>query len=184
MKHKLRGPASGIVLSLLAAMLACSSSQAEGLRFSKDDSVTVTAERAWEADELDVVHFSGGFTLRGPDWSLQGDTAVVYGKLDDPDKVVVKGTPARISFLRQDTTTEAGTEQGTTDKAIEEDRVDGSARVVQYFRATDKLSMEGAATLSRKDSTLVSESIEYDVDTDRYSASGQGGINLLFDPDD
>jgi hypothetical protein len=44
--------------------------------------------------------------------------------------------------------------------------------------------MRGAASLVRKDSRLVSELIEYDVDTDRYSASGEGGINIQFSTDD
>ena len=149
---------------------------ADKLDFSSDDTVTVTAERAWEAEEADVVHFSGKFELRAPDWSLVGDTAVVYGKLDNPDRVVVEGKPARISFLRDD---EA--DAGTTDP---QERVDGTAFFVEYFRASDKLKMRGAASLVRKDSRLVSELIEYDVDTDRYSASGEGGINIQFSTDD
>jgi hypothetical protein len=44
--------------------------------------------------------------------------------------------------------------------------------------------MRGDANLVRKDSTLVSELIEYDVDTDRYSAGGEGGINIQFTTDD
>ena len=149
---------------------------ADKLDFSSDDTVTVTAERAWEADEANVVHFSGKFELRAPDWSLVGDTAVVYGKLDNPDRVVVEGKPARISFLRDD---QEGT--GATDP---QERVDGTAFVVEYLRASDKLKMRGAASLVRKDSTLVSEVIEYDVNTDRYSASGEGGINVQFSADD
>ena len=66
----------------------------------------------------------------------------------------------------------------------EEERVDGTAAKVEYFRATDKLIMHGSATLTRKDSTLTSEEIEYDVDTDRYSAGGAGGINIQFTTDD
>jgi hypothetical protein len=54
------------------------------LDFNLEDIVTVTAERAWETDEADVIEFSGSFELRAPDWTLTGDTAVVYGKLDDP----------------------------------------------------------------------------------------------------
>ena len=149
---------------------------ADKLDFSSDDTVTVTAERAWEADEVNVVHFSGKFELRAPDWSLVGDTAVVYGKLDNPDRVVVEGKPARISFLRDDEE-----DAGASDP---QERVDGTAFVVEYFRANDKLKMRGAASLVRKDSRLVSELIEYDVDTDRYSASGEGGINIQFSTDD
>lgn len=148
----------------------------DSLDFNSDDTVTVTAERAWEGDEVDVVHFSGQFELRAPDWSLFGDTAVVYGKLDNPDRVVVTGEPARISFLR-----DSEEEPGSDDA---QERVDGTAAIVEYFRSTDKLVMQGSATLTRKDSTLTSEEIEYDVDTDRYSAGGAGGINIQFTTDD
>ena len=156
-------------------MLAVQSVFAGSLEFNADDIVTVTAERAWEADEVDVVHFSGHFEMRAPDWSLSGDTAVVYGNLDNPDRVVVEGNPAKISFLR--------TAQ-ENDSSASRERVDGTAYIIEYFRATDKLKISGAATLTRKDSTLNSETIEYDVDTDRYSASGEGGINIQFTPDD
>ena len=149
---------------------------ADSLKFSSNDTVTVTAERAWEADEVDVIHFSGQFELRAPDWSLFGDSAVVYGKLDNPDRVVVEGTPARISFLRN--------ESGDSGRTEAPERVDGEASVVEYFRSTDKLVMRGAARLTRKDSSLVSELIDYDVDADRYSASGRGGINVQFTADD
>jgi lipopolysaccharide transport protein LptA len=174
--EQLSGNLRGVVFCLLAWFLGAQSGYADSLDFSSDDTVTISAQRAWEAEEADVVHFSGGFELRAPDWSLFGDSAVVYGKLDNPDKVVVKGQPARISFMRE--TVEPG------DSPILEERVDGEAAVVEYLRATDKLIMSGAASLTRKDSTLVSEIIEYDVDSDRYTASGKGGINIQLNTDD
>jgi lipopolysaccharide transport protein LptA len=161
---------------ILAIYLLIHPGIAGSLDFSSDDTVTVTAKNAWEAEEADVIHFSGQFELRAPDWSLAGETATVYGKLDNPDKVVVEGNPAKISFLR------TGEEAGTNDNP--EERIEGTASTVEYFRATNKLIMRGAASLTRKDSTLVSEIIEYDVDADRYSAGGEGGINVQFNPDD
>ncbi len=161
---------------LLTLFLAAQPGYADILDFSSNDTITVTADKAWEGDEADVTHFSGQFELRAPDWSLSADTAVVYGKLDNPDRIVVKGKPASISFLR-----DADDTSVTTDSR---ERVDGTASVLEYFRATDKLVMRGAAKLTRKDSTLLSEVIEYDADTDRYSASGEGGINIQFTPED
>jgi lipopolysaccharide transport protein LptA len=161
---------------LLAFFLGIQPGYADILDFSSDDTLTITADRAWEGDQADVTHFSGQFVLRAPDWSLSADTAVVYGKLDDPDRIVVEGKPASISFLRD--AEDAGVNYAS------EERVDGTASVLEYFRATDKLVMRGAATLTRKDSTLVSEVIEYDANTDRYSASGEGGINIEFTPED
>ena len=161
---------------LLAFFLSIQSGYADILDFSSDDTLTITADRAWEGDQADVTHFSGQFVLRAPDWSVSADTAVVYGKLDDPDRIVVEGKPANISFLRN------AEDADVTDDSSE--RVDGTAAVLEYFRATDKLVMRGAARLTRKDSTLVSEVIEYDANTDRYSASGEGGINIEFTPED
>jgi len=148
---------------------------AGSLDFSSDDTVTVTADRAWEDDTPDVIHFSGKFMLRGPDWLLSGDSAVVYGKLDDPERVVVEGNPAVVAFLRDE-----------KDSGIPptRQRVDGTALFVEYFRSRDKLIMRGNASLVHEDTTLVGDSIEYDVDADRYSAGGEGGIQLQFSIDD
>lgn len=157
-------------------MLAIQPGFAGPLDFSSGDTVTIIAERAWEADAADVVHFSGGFELRAPDWYLVGDSAVVYGKLDDPERVVVEGNPARVSFLRTATDNAAG--------ADAEERVDGAAPIVEYFRSTDRLKMRGGASLTRKESTLTSEVIEYDVEADRYSAGGAGGVNVQLNTDD
>jgi len=156
----------------------------DGLDFSSDDTVTVTAERAWESDETGVMHFSGEFELRAPDWYLLGDTVVVYGKLDDPDRVIVAGKPARIAFLRstdQKIKAQAGENAANADP---EERIDGTALIIEYFRVADKIKMRGAARLTRKDSTLVSEIIEYDIGTDRYLASGEGGIKFLLQTDE
>tara|TARA_R110001592_G_scaffold363372_2_gene686153 strand:- start:13472 stop:13951 length:480 start_codon:yes stop_codon:yes gene_type:complete len=146
------------------------------LDLGSEDTVIITAERAWEADEPDVIHFSGKFELHAPDWSMTGDTAVVFGSLDDPDRVIVEGNPATVSILRKKDEGSDGAEAG--------ERVEGEAHLVEYLRSTDKLIMRGLSQLVREDSKLVSEIIEYDVDTDRYSAGGEGGINVEYTPDD
>ena len=164
------------VFLLLMLLVGMQPGFADSIGFNSDDTITITAERGWEGDEADVLHFSGKFELHAPDWSMAGDTAVVYGKLDNPDRVVLEGSPARISFLRK--------EDDNPDDADAQEQVDGAANFIEYFRATDKLIMRGTASLVRKDSNLASQLIEYDVDTDRYSASGEGGINIQFNPDD
>lgn len=164
------------ILVLLMVLSGTQAGWAGPLDFSSDDTVTITADRAWEAEEPNVIHFSGNFELHAPDWSMSGDTAVVYGKLDDPDRVIVEGNPATVSFLREN-------EDGASD-ADPGERVDGEASLVEYFRSTDKLVMKGSAWLVREDSKLTSEIIEYDVETDRYSAGGEGGINVEYTPDD
>lgn len=161
------------VLPLLMFLSGTQAAWAGPLDFSSDDTVTITADRAWEAEEPNVIHFSGNFELHAPDWSTSGDTAVVYGNLDDPDRVIVEGSPATVSFLRD---SEDDTDPG--------ERVDGEASLVEYFRSTDKLIMKGSSRLVREDSNLTSEIIEYNVETDRYSAGGEGRVNIEYTAND
>jgi len=160
----------------LGLLLPTQSSLADILDFNSDDTVTISADNAREGDQVDVIHFTGNFELRAPDWYLSANSATVYGKLENPDKVVLEGKPAKIYFLR-DNSKEAATEPNWED-------VEGSALKIEYFRSSNKLKMTGSATLKRKDNQLSSEVIEYDVDADRYSASGEGGINIQVNPSD
>ena len=155
----------------LMLLVSMQSGPAGSLSFNSDDTIMITAERGWEGDEANIIHFSGNFALQAPDWSMAGDTAVVYGKIDNPDRVVVEGSPARILFLRND-----------DENADEQDKVEGAANSIEYLRATDKLIMRGNVSLFRQDSELTGQMIEYEVDTDRYSATGESGINFQFNP--
>jgi lipopolysaccharide export system protein LptA len=170
--------------------------QTHALDFNTSDTVSIVADNAWEGDDVDVIHFEGNFELRAPDWYMSSDTATVYGKLDNPDKVVLEGKPAKIYFLR-DTNAEPGAEPATekdeqsaqaglstTRSEPDLDDVEGSALLIEYMRGSNKLKMTGSASLKRKDNQLSSEVIEYDIDADRYSASGDGGINIQVVPSD
>lgn len=176
LKHSFRSPLP--YMSTFLLLLVAQGSFADFMNFSTDDTVSITAENAWEDDKANVIHFSGKFELRAPDWYLSADSAVVYGDLDNPDKVVLKGKPAKIYFLRD---TNDQTKQGN-DSSSNKQSVEGEASRIEYYRATNKLRMQGSASLRRKDNKLASEIIEYDVDADRYSASGEGGINIQLNP--
>jgi lipopolysaccharide transport protein LptA len=161
---------------LLAVFLSIQTGFTDILDLSSDDTVTITAERAWEDVKGGITHFSGEFELRAPDWYVSADSAEVYGKLDDPDKLVVKGQPAKIFILRET--------QDSPGNSDSEPNIEGTASTIEYYRATNKLTLRGQAVLTREDNTLSSEIIEYDIDEDSYSASGEGGINVQFSPND
>ncbi len=172
--HHLSQNTRRIACLLLTIFFSIQTGLADILDLSSDDTVTITAERAWEDSEGDITHFSGHFELRAPDWYVSADTAVVYGKLDDPDKLVVEGRPAKIFILRdaQENASDAGP------------NIEGVAATIEYHRTSNILEMRGAAILTREDNTLSSEIIEYDIDEDSYSAGGEGGINIQFSPED
>ena len=166
----------------LALLLFAQSAHTDVLDFNSDDTITIIADKAREGDQADVIHFSGNFELRAPDWYMSADSATVYGKLDNPDKVILEGRPAKIYFLR-DNGEDADTSESTSTE-LDRENIEGSALKIEYLRTINKLKMTGSATLKRKDNQLSSEVIEYDIDADRYSASGDGGINIQVNPSD
>ena len=173
---------------LLTAFSSIPAGFADILDLSSDDTVTITAERAWEDDEGDITHFTGSFELRAPDWYVSADSAVVYGKLDDPDKLIVEGRPAKIFILRDTaqstSSSDSGSISGSGSLSDSEPNIEGVASTIEYHRTSNTLTMRGAAILTREDNTLSSELIEYDIDEDNYSASGEGGISVQFSPDE
>ena len=174
-----RGFRSLVVALVSVVLCQAALANAELLDFSSDDSVIVKADTAWEDATADIVHFSGRFTLRAPDWYVSADSAVVYGKLDDPEKVQLKGNPARIFFLRA----ESDTDNTIQSAGQAGGRTEGTASDIEYLRSTNIVKLSGSATLKRDDDVLVSEKIEYDVDADRYTASGTGGVNIQIKAD-
>jgi len=160
---------------LLTVFLSIQTGFADVLDLGSGDTVTINAQKAWEDNEGDITHFSGHFELRAPDWYVSADSATVYGKLDDPDKLVIEGKPAKIILLR-DTDQSANSSDSKPD-------IEGVASIIEYLRTINKLKMRGAAVFTREDNTISSEIIEYDIDKDSYSASGKGGINIKFSSD-
>ncbi len=157
-----------IVWPVLAFPLLAAGERFSG--FSSGDTVTIHSAEAWEDEEPDIIHFSGGFELKASDWYLSADLATLYGKLDDPETAVLTGTPA---FILVNTESQGRIQTIT-----------GEAERIVYQRETNSLRMEGAATLSRDDNTMRGGEIEYDIGQDRIRAGGDQGVHLKIKPED
>lgn len=119
--------------------------------------ILVHADAAANDPDHNVTRFSGHFTLSGTDWPIESDVALVYGPLEAPTRVLLKGKPARIWIKRN---------------GIERD-VAAAADSIEYLREEDKLVLTGNAVLvdgTRR--TLTSTGFEYDLTSDRMSSSG------------
>lgn len=134
--------------------------------FSSGDTVTISSAEAWEDDKPDTIHFSGGFELKANDWYVTADLATLYGKLDDPETAVLTGAPAAIMV--------------NTESQGQIKTITGEAERITYQRKTNSLSMEGAASITRDDINMQSGKIEYDIEEDRISASGDKGVRIKF----
>ena len=136
--------------------------------FSSDDTLTIRSPEARMDEEPDIIHFGGGFELRARDWYLSSDHATLYGKLDDPETVVITGSPAQIliSTVSHDRT----------------NTISGQAELIVYQRNTNSIRMEGSAFISRDEHSISGGEIEYDIENDRLSAGGDGGIYIEVRP--
>ena len=151
---------------LVAGLTWLSVQGAPKLALTKDDTVVVRADEAWEEPHQEIAHFRGNFQLQAPDWSVVGDSAVLYGALEDPDRVEVEGQPALIWLLKADA---AG-------------KVEGQGRRIEYHRASDRITLTGDARLADGKNTLVSGLIEYDIGADRFSAGDAEGVEVIVEP--
>jgi lipopolysaccharide transport protein LptA len=138
--------------------------------FSAGDTVSIQAENAWEDVVADTLHFSGHFELKAQDWYLSADQATLYGNLDDPETATMTGSPANIQLAT------------ITDGRIE--TITGKAARIDYRRASNSISLEGDASLSRAGQTLRSEKIVYSIELDRILAGGSDGVRIEVTPED
>jgi lipopolysaccharide transport protein LptA len=137
--------------------------------FSSNDTLTIRSSEARMDEQPDIIHFAGGFELQAKDWYLSSEQATLYGKLDDPETVIITGTPAMIlvnSKIRGRNSI-----------------LNGEANRIVYQRNSNSIRMEGDASLSRDGHTMNGGEIEYNIGNDLLSAGGIGGVHIRVNPE-
>ena len=156
---------------LLAILGLAADGRAAGDRpitVSPVDKVTIRSGEAWEDVEPDVIHFSGDFYLEANDWNVSADLATLYGKLDDPETVVLTGTPAQV-WIRAMYEGEYGS-------------IEAEAARITYRRDRKVIQLEGDARLARLENILSGQEIEYHIETDQLRAGGKNGVKIRVLP--
>ena len=128
------------------------------------ETINIKADQALEEEESGAFQFSGDFSMHSSDWELMSDKATFFGKLDKPDQVSLQGTPAKFRILQA---------EGVDRKTIE-----ATAPSVEYLRSSNSLKLTGGAVLKLDDEIIRSQSIQYDIDANRYRADGSNGVTI------
>ena len=156
---------------LLAAVMALSALPAppagagnDEFHITREDMVSIHADQAWEDVEPDTIHFSGHFEIRVRDWRISADSATLYGRLDDPDRMEMGGSPARL---------EVSYTQGGRLETVR-----GEAEEILYQRESATVLLNGSATLSQGENVLHSKAVEYDLNTNRFRTLGEAGLQI------
>jgi len=148
----------------LAGFTAELPAQDEGFQISSEDMIAIRADQAWEDSQPNTIHFEGNFEMRVHDWLVQADRAIVKGKLDDPVRLELAGSPARMELSH--------TVNGRTEKVL------GEAEEIIYDRESELIYMNGTARLGQGENVLQSSSVEYDVKENRFRAAGDTGVQI------
>lgn len=131
-----------------------------------EDMVVVHADQAWEEAEPETLRFAGNFEMRVRDWVFRADSATLNGTLNDPRRVVLNGSPARIDLPAADP---AGV-------------IRGEAREIVYLRSSATVQLLGGAELEQGENLLQSNRIDYDIRSDRVRAAGVSGVQIRIRP--
>jgi len=149
-------------------LMPVSLSAEQAFRISSEDMVAIHADQAWEDIKPDIAHFSGHFDMRVRDLQLTADGATLYGPLDNPDRMELNGSPARLSLSH--------------DLNDRPETIQAEAQEIIYEREAGSLSLIGSARLAQGDNVLRSDSIEYDVKSDRFHTKGRAGVQITVQP--
>lgn len=159
---------AAIQIALLGAALPLHADSERVTGFSSEDTVTIRSAIARMDEQSDIIHFEGGFEIRANDFYLLSEQASLYGKLDDPETIMVSGSPAIIRV-------------NSSDKG-EVSTINGQAMQIVYQRNTNSIRMEGDASLSRGGNTMSGGEIEYDIKKDLLRAGGDSGVHITVEP--
>ena len=160
-------PTAVAILIVLLALLPSSSTAAELPSLGADDTVVVTAEKAWESDTAEVLNFEGNFELTAPHYFVRSDTAELHGDIDDPTTIVATGKPV---------------EFWVEDEDDPSDRTYGEAERLEFDRTNNIIRLIGNAVVRDDQTVMRSDKIEYDTEARRLVSTGNGGIEIVTNP--
>lgn len=165
-----------VAASSLAAQVAEPPKQPPALQAGRvllqdDDTVVVRADTVWEDAREDALHFEGSFDMRTREWRILAQRAVSFGAVNDPDRIAVTGSPARVWIQR------------TAAQAEAPEIIYGEGAELEYIKSQDLLLVRGDAVLIEQGNRLSSAVIEYDLAGERFKASGQQGVEIVVEAD-
>ena len=141
--------------------------EASPARESDAEPLLIRADRAWEpapemAGDGEVLNLEGNFEMRGPDWRLAADSARVYGSVEDPERLVIRGGPACVFLVRRNG-----------------QRAWGTGQRITYWRQRELVEVQGSAAFAAGDLAMRSSSIIYDLAKERLTSEGDAGVTVV-----
>ena len=109
-----------------------------------------------------MLNLEGNFEMRGPDWRLNADSAQVHGPVEDPERLVIFGAPARVFLIRRNG-----------------ERASGSGERITYWRWREVVEVHGTAAFAAGNLAVTSSKIIYDLGKERLESVGDAGVTFV-----
>ena len=128
---------------------------------SEQAPIVIRADRAWEGEDGETLYFVGSFEMRSADWVVTARQAEVHGPVEDPERLVVTGQPAKISFDNDGS------------------RISGRGGRIVYRYREEVIELYDDAVLEGEDVLMTSSAIIYDLRNERLRSSGSDGVEVI-----
>ncbi len=162
-RAQLRGP----VVALLALLSAAAPAESNLPALERQrDTIVIHAREARQSDDGSRFDLSGDLRIRGADWQIRADSAVISGRLEDPDRIEVAGGPASISIQR----------------ANDAAPLRGSAEHLEFDPRRETIKLNGDARIEHDRQSITSDAIRYLLQRDTFASAGDGRVKVVTRP--
>lgn len=129
--------------------------------------LTVIADEATQSERKDQLSVRGHLSIRADDWKIEAQSAVLFGKPDDPQKIEVTGEPASIIYRRPGA----------------DESLSAHSHFLIFEPGKDRLDLDGKAYVERARQAIASESILYFLDDDTFKTGSKGRVRVVTQPE-
>jgi len=130
------------------------------------DTIAATALEAWETEDGNELHLRHEVEITAPDWRIEASNSSLVGELENPDLVRADGNPARIFIIREG----------------DEEPFSGRSLHIEFDPLEDTVRLTGEAVVEKGRESIRSQSIDYDLDGDTFTAGERGRVRVTRDP--
>ena len=156
----------GVLCGMSATVVAADDADFSVLD-DREQVLVVTARNAKQSGDKSFLHAVGDLNIRTSDWQITADSAYIYGSLNDPRRIAVRGDPAELLYLAPH-----------NDEPIKATGID-----LELDPDEDVLELNGAARVQRGNQQIVSHAITYLLKKNIYSTKPGSRVRVVTQPD-
>ncbi len=111
----------------------------------RDQPIRITADQALRDEKQGFTVYSGNVKMDQGTLHIDADKITIYHEQEDADRIVAEGSPAHLQ------------QQPEPEKPL----MHAEARIIEYFKAEDRVQLRQAARIEQAGSVVTGDTIDY-----------------------